>query len=85
MDRDEIERQLSDLLREEIDREIVAEISVTALVSQGWTLVTFSDDSDLGGIDLWMQDNIRNDWRLFHGKAVFIDPEEAMLFRMRWS
>ncbi len=85
MVQEEIEQQLTDLLRQEIDREIVVEISVTALLAQGWILVKFDDDADLGGIDLWMQDNIHRDWRLFHGRAVFIDPEEAMLFQLRWA
>lgn len=85
MDQNDIEQQLSEILRNEIDREIVVEISVAALLDNGWTLVKFNDDADLGGIDLWMQDNMHRDWRLFHGRAMFIDPEEAMLFKMRWA
>jgi len=82
---DDIEQTLADILKEEIDREIMINISVSRLISYGWTLVTINPTADLNGIDAWMQANIKEDWRLFEGQAVFLDPNDAVLFKLTWS
>lgn len=82
---DDLENTIVKILREEIDREIIIEMSISRLLHEGWTLVTFGLDSDMSGIDRWMQENIKGDWRLFSGKAVMQNKEDAILFKITWS
>ena len=85
MTQEELEKQLADLLREEINKELIVQTAVSRLTDLGWTMVLLSYNSDTTGMDEWMQTNIWGDWRLFTGVAVFEDAEEAVLFKLRWA
>jgi hypothetical protein len=78
----DIEQELSEALRREIDKEILVEVRCADLISQGWTMVTIDAAmEDIGG---WMQANIRGDWRAFHDRWLFEDANDAVLFKLRW-
>jgi len=81
----DLAQQLADMLREEIDKEIVAEIRIAQLVSEGWTVVAFDNNISLRGIDDWIRSNIQHGWRLFPGRGVFESADEAVLFKLTWS
>jgi hypothetical protein len=85
MNTDDLEKMLVEILREEIDREVVVEISVAAFLDMGWTLVTIGPDADLDGIGDWMQVNVTGEWRLYAGRAVFSEANDATLFRVSWG
>lgn len=84
MDQPDIEDLLTKIIQQEIDREIIQEAAIAYFVGEGWTRVVISN-TDLEYIGSWMQENIRGNWRGFTTQWVFEDPEEAILFRMRWS
>jgi len=79
----DIEQALSDILRQEIDKELVIDMRCRDLISRGWTMVTI--DAAMEDIGAWMQANIRGDWRAFHDRWLFEDADEAVLFTLRWS
>ena len=79
----DIEQQLSEALRREIDKEILVEVRCADLVGRGWTMVTI--DATMEDIGAWMQENILGDWRAFHDRWLFEDADEAVLFTLRWS
>ena len=71
-------------LQEEIDKEILEELLITMYESKGWIVVPYSENyAKIDG--LWMQENIKHDWRLFVTSAVFENKEDAVLFTMRWG
>jgi len=78
----DIEQELSEALRREIDKEILVEVRCADLVSQGWTMVTI--DTTIENIGAWMQANIHSDWRAFHDRWLFEDANDAVLFKLRW-
>ena len=80
----DIEDVICAIIQEEIDREVKQELAVMYFTDQGWTKVTI-DNPELDDIGPWMQENIYSSWRGFTTQWVFEDPEEAILFRMRWS
>lgn len=85
MNADDLEKLITEILREEIDRELAVEIGVAAFLDRGWTLVTIGQDLDLDGLGDWMQVNVTGEWRLYAGRAVFSDANDATLFRMAWG
>jgi len=78
----DIEKELSEALRREIDKEILVEVRCADLVGRGWTMVTI--DATMEDTGAWMQANIRGDWRAFHDLWLFEDANDAVLFKLRW-
>jgi len=85
MTQEEIEQAMSDMLRQEIDNEILTELRVLQLVSQGWTAVAIEPTMDLSGAGEWLSTNMRGEWRLLSRVGMFSDVNDAMLFRLRWA
>lgn len=81
---DDFEQQFADILQEEINKEVIVDIKVAALVANGWHLITIDNSVDFGNVGQWMQENIRHNWRLFSGRAVFENENDAVLFKMTW-
>ncbi len=80
----ELDETLADILRQEIDREIITEFKVARLIEQGWFMVTVFG-LDMEGIGPWMEENIRGNWRGFTTKWMFESEDDAILFKLRWS
>lgn len=83
--RKDIEDQLANNIREEIDFSIVADI----LREDGWTKVTidrFTDNHHAIDIRYWLEENIKlNDY--FYRGTVFLfkDSRYATMFILRWG
>lgn len=80
----DIEEEWARVLQEEINREVLTEIKIKKRVDDGWTLVTIGDDVSLKGIDKWIGENIKNEWRAYDERWLFKDSQDAMLFKMTW-
>lgn len=81
---EEIEKELASILREEVDREILTEIKIADLCSQGWTQVAVSDTVSFKNIEPWIEANIRDEWRAYDARWLFRDTDDAMLFKLTW-
>ena len=79
-----VEAAMAQILREEIDKEIVLEVRCQALVDQGWTMVKLAV-TDLDDVGPWMQANIPGDWRGFTDRWLFEHADDATLFTMRFG
>lgn len=80
----ELDETLADILRQEIDREILTEIRIAQLIEQGWFMVTVFG-LDMDGVGTWMEDNIRGNWRGFTTSWMFESENDAVLFKLRWG
>lgn len=80
------EQLLIDILTEEINKEIVAEVAIESLLRKNWYLVTIADPSlPHDGIGPWIQSNIKGEWRAYiGGRYVFEFENDAVLFKLRW-
>lgn len=79
----DIDLELAQILKDEIDKEILTQIRVASYVEQGWHLVVCSAPiEDIGG---WMQENIQDEWRVFFSDWLFKDSDDAVLFRLTWG
>ena len=83
--RKDIEDQMANSIREEIDFSILADI----LRESGWTRVTidrFTDNHHAIDIRVWLDENIKpNDYKSRGSKFLFKDPRQATLFILRWG
>lgn len=79
----DIETELTRILQEEIDKEVIMQARVESYVVQGWHLVVCSAPiEDIGG---WMQANMQDEWRVFFSDWLFKDSNDAVLFRLTWG
>ena len=83
MNQDDIEQALANILREEIDKELLVDLRCADLVNQGWTMARI--DASIEDIGSWMQANIHGDWRAFHDRWLFENADDAVLLLLRWS
>jgi len=79
----DLAEEFANILREEIDREIITEARITQLLGEGWTMVRLPDP-DRDGIGAWMQENMQEDWRAFASCWLFESADDATLFTLRW-
>lgn len=80
----DLEQTMADILRDQIDREIKESLIIAYFVDQGWSMVTIGD-SDLTDLGWWMEEHIKGGWRGTTTRWVFEDPQDAVLFKMRWA
>ena len=79
----DIETELTRILQEEIDKEVIMQARVESYVVQGWHLVVCS--APIEDIGSWMQANMQDEWRVFFENWLFRDSNDAVLFRLTWS
>lgn len=84
MNQDDLETMLSEILRQEIDRTMVEEISIKSYLDRGWHLVSI-DQPDLNDIGQWMQEFIHCGWRGYRDRWVFESEQDAVIFKLRWG
>ena len=79
---------IEDIMAEEIQKEIDNEIIETfRMVHENWVSVDYPD-----GISFpehcertdWVEDNIKGPYKLYHTKWWFKDPNDRILFLLRW-
>jgi hypothetical protein len=79
----DVETELSKLLQQAIDKEVIIQARVATYVAQDWHLVVCSAPiEDIGG---WMQTNIQDEWHVFFSDWLFKDSADAVLFRLTWG
>ena len=80
---------IEDIMAEEIQKEIDNEIIETfRMVHENWVLVEYPDG--IGFIEHceikdWVEENIKGPNKLIHTKWWFKDPQDKVLFLLRWS
>lgn len=80
----DIEEEWAKVIQEEINREVLTEMKIRKRVDDGWTLITIGDDVSLKGIDEWISENIKDEWRAYDDRWLFKDSQDAMLFKITW-
>ena len=82
---DIIEDIMAEEIQAEIDRDILREIK---MVSEGWSSVDYPDGISFPThceIKDWVEENIKGPYKLYHTKWWFKDPQDKVLFLLRWS
>ena len=90
-----IERASSEMARA-IDNELLDDLMIDVLTSEGWTVTTMNPSyepplSRLSNGEWysetaeWIHLNAKGDYKLLKGQWVFKDPKDAMWFTLRWS
>ncbi len=84
----EYDPNLSDILAEEIQKQIDREIvEILKMTSDGWVSVDYPDG--IGFIEHcevkdWVEENIKGPNKLIHDRWWFADPRDKVLFLLRW-
>jgi hypothetical protein len=88
MNQDEWEEEAARILQEEIDREVIMELSIKNLVSQGWTSVEVGAGiEDFNEIDQWIRENIGAsscEYHWIYDIWAFKHSDDATLFKLKW-
>ena len=85
----EYDPNLSDILAEEIQKQIDREIvEIARMAGKGWVYVKYSEG--IGFIKHcevkdWVEENIKGPNKLIHDRWWFADPNDRLLFMLRWS
>jgi hypothetical protein len=85
------EASLADQLREEINREIIAEARQIELMQKGWYRVPPWNETqrleswDDEAISTWLSANCLGRYEIFCGKVAFSSREDAVAFSMVWG
>ena len=90
-----IERASSEMARA-IDNELLDDLMIDVLTSEGWTVTTMnpayepplsrlSNGEWYSETAEWIHLNAKGDYKLLKGQWVFKDPKDAMWFTLRWS
>ena len=91
-----LNRAINDLARK-IDKELLDDIMIAVLTSEGWieTKVNpaYTDMGMLSGkyeewyskTAEWIHINARGDYKLIKGQWLFKEPKDATMFILRWS
>jgi hypothetical protein len=90
-----IERASSEMARA-IDKELLDDLMIDVLTSEGWTVTTMnpayepplsrlSNGEWYSETAEWIHLNAKGDYKLLKGQWVFKDPKDAMWFTLRWS
>ena len=90
-----IERASSEMARA-IDKELLDDLMIDILTSEGWTVTTMnpvyepplsrsSNGEWYSETAEWIHLNAKGDYKLLKGQWVFKDPKDAMWFTLRWS
>ena len=81
----DLEHVLSDTLREEIDREIVGQITLENLKEQGWYRVDIGPDHGII-TDEWCATYLSDEYWHFNSRIwMFKSSEDAVRFALEWS
>jgi len=90
-----IERASSEMARA-IDKELLDDLMIDVLTSEGWTVTTMnpayepplsrlSNGEWYSETAEWIHLNAKSDYKLLKGQWLFKDPKDAMWFTLRWS
>ena len=79
-----ISDDLAKILQEEIDREIIEEITGASLVEQGWTKVP-NFFVVIDEVQNWLAENTSDDYRCWGKSVYFKSSEDATLYVLKWS
>lgn len=86
----DIEHQISDelakIMQEEIDREIIEEITSVGLVEQGWTKVpNYVRLLTIDEMQNWLAENTTDEYKLLKYSVCFKNYEDATLYILKWA
>ena len=91
-----LERAAKDMARQ-IDKELLDDLMIDVLTSEGWSRTNVSPLSSEYGMMKkpfedwysrtaeWVHLNANGDYKLLKGRWVFKDPKDATMFILRWS
>lgn len=91
---DDIAQSLSEEIAKKIDKDLLDDLITDVLVNDGWIATKINPafgDSILPNFDWyaetaeWVHINARGDYKLLKGQWLFENPEDAVLFTLRWS
>ena len=93
---DEIIERVSSEMARAIDKELLDDLMIDVLTSEGWTVTTMnpayepplsrlSNGEWYSETAEWIHLNAKGDYKLLKGQWVFKDPKDAMWFTLRWS
>ena len=87
----------SNKMAQEIDKELMDDIRIAILISEGWTETNINPAfSEYGMLSVpfedwysqtaeWVHKNAQDDYKLVKGQWLFKDPKDATMFILRWS
>lgn len=79
-----ISDELARILQEEIEKEIVEEITGNTLVEQGWTKVPITVWQNVD-MDRWLEENMTNEYKHLKKYAYFKSSADATLYILKWA
>ena len=93
---DEMLERASSQMARAIDKELLDDLMIDVLTSEGWTATTMnpayepplsrsSNGEWYSETAEWIHLNAKSDYKLLKGQWVFKDPKDAMWFTLRWS
>ena len=85
----DLENEFADALADELEKEINREIIQSiVLTKEGWVSVSYADALSYKRfmeIAKWLDDNIKGPTKMSGGCWWFKDPQDKVLFLLRWS
>jgi hypothetical protein len=81
------EEDMMDIMAEEIQKEIDAEIMSNILVESGWTPVKFHYKSNehANDVTFWLMETCNGKWHRYGSAYLFKDKQDAEWFILRWT
>lgn len=79
-----ISDDLAKILQEEIDREIIEEITGASLVEQGWTKVPVTIWRNVN-MEAWLSENMIDEYKHLSNYAYFKSSDDATLYILKWT